>query len=91
MSSLVVLRLSVLVYLTIVFNRKERSPPKKPKIIESETSAVQAESVLGGFLMQLASMVLGAEVWDRQELPREGMLERTHAYYFFSSTISGSS
>lgn len=87
-----VLRLSVSVYFTLVFNRKERSPKKKkPNIIESVTSAVQAESVPEGFLTQLASMVHGAEGWHRRGSPGGGILERTQANYFFSSTVSGSS
>jgi len=50
------------------------------------------QSVPEGYLMQLASMVLGAEDWDRQGLPQGGMLEKAHTFFlFFSSTISGSS
>jgi len=54
-----------------------------PRIIESATSAVRAENVLGGYLTQLASMMLGAEGWDRWGSPCRAMLERTHATISF--------
>lgn len=67
---------------------EKKGHQKKPKIIESATSAVRAESVLGGYLTQLASMVFGAEGWDRGRLVEECWKEHMLT---ISSTISGSS